>query len=97
MNLGSLTGTINIDVTQGTVFKLTATGPITINALANATTGASATIIIQQDTTGSRALSSTMKFLGGTKTLSTAANSIDVINVFYDGTNYLATLGKDFK
>lgn len=97
VNLGSASGTISIDVTQGTVFKLTASGSITIDGLANATTGSSATIIIQQDATGSRALSSTMKFLGGTKTLSTAANAIDVINVFWDGTNYLATIGKDFK
>jgi len=33
-----------------------------------------------------------MKFAGGAKTLSTAAASIDIISVFYDGTNYYASL-----
>jgi hypothetical protein len=38
-----------------------------------------------------------MKFAGGTKTLTTAANSTDIISVFYDGTTYWASLGADFK
>jgi hypothetical protein len=37
-----------------------------------------------------------MKFLGGTKTLSTAASAIDIMSVFYDGTTYYASLGKGF-
>jgi hypothetical protein len=37
-----------------------------------------------------------MKFSGGTKTLSTAASSIDVIGVFYDGTTYYASLTKGY-
>jgi hypothetical protein len=38
-----------------------------------------------------------MKFAGGTKTLTTAANSTDIISVFYDGTTYWASLSTDFK
>jgi hypothetical protein len=37
-----------------------------------------------------------MKFAGASKTLSTAANSIDIISVYYDGTNYFASLAKGF-
>jgi hypothetical protein len=36
-----------------------------------------------------------MKFAGGSKTLSTT-NTTDIISVFYDGTNYWASLSKDF-
>jgi hypothetical protein len=37
-----------------------------------------------------------MKFAGGTKTLSTAADAIDIISVVYDGTNYYASLSTNF-
>ena len=37
-----------------------------------------------------------MKFKGGDKTLSTAGGSIDVIDIFYDGTNYFAELTKAY-
>ena len=73
-----------------------ATDAITISQIPNADAGSSYTIKITQDGTGSRALTSTFKFAGGDKTLSTAAASIDVINVVYDGTDYLATLSKAY-
>jgi hypothetical protein len=37
-----------------------------------------------------------MKFAGGSKTLSTAANAVDIITVYYDGTTYWASLSKGF-
>jgi hypothetical protein len=37
-----------------------------------------------------------MKFAGADKTLSTAPGSIDIISVFYDGTNYYASLTKGY-
>ena len=89
-------GTYTPDASSGTVHKMTLTGNVTINSLANAATGSNATLIITQDGTGSRTLTSTMKFAGGSKTLSTTASTVDVITVFYDGTNYLATLVKGF-
>jgi hypothetical protein len=72
------------------------TGNITINALGNAVAGSSAVLILTQDATGNRLLSSTMKFAGNSKTLSTAASSIDIMSVFYDGTTYYATLSKGY-
>ena len=95
---GGSTGaaTITPDVATGTIFNYTLTGNITINALGNAVAGSGATLILTQDATGSRTLTSTMKFLGGSKTLSTAASAIDIMSVFYDGTTYYASLGKGF-
>jgi hypothetical protein len=53
-------------------------------------------LILTQDGTGSRLLTSDLKYAGASKTLSTAASAIDVINIFYDGTNYLASLVKGY-
>jgi len=89
--------TITPDVANGNTQTVTLTGAVTFSAFANPVAGQSLTLIVKQDATGSRALTSTMKFAGGTKTLSTAANAVDIISVYYDGTNYWASLGTDFK
>jgi hypothetical protein len=81
---------------NGNVQKITLNNNLTLNSLSNVTSGDSLTLIVTQDGTGGRTLSSTMKFAGGTKTLSTGANAIDVITIFYDGTNYLASLSTNF-
>ena len=96
--LGNQSGDISssLNATNGSIYTVTATGGITINSIANAVAGTSMTIIITQDGTGSHALTSSMKFAGGDKTLSTAGGSIDVIAVFYDGTNYYASLTKAY-
>ena len=54
------------------------------------------TLILTQDGSGNRLLTSTMKYAGASKTLSTAANSIDVISVFYDGATYYSSLSKGY-
>jgi len=89
-------GTYTPDVSSGTVQTMTLTGNVTISALTNATTGSSVNLILTQDGTGSRLLTSSMKFAGASKTLSTAASSIDVITIYYDGTQYLASLVKGY-
>jgi hypothetical protein len=89
--------TITPDVANGNTQQVTLTGNVTFNAFSNPVAGQSLTLIVKQDGTGSRTLTSSMKFAGGTKTLTTAANSVDIISVYYDGTNYWASLGKDFK
>jgi len=100
VDLGNQSGDISssLNATNGSIYKVTATGGITINSIANAVAGTSMTIIITQDGTGSHALTSSMIFSGaGSKTLSTLGNSIDVISVFYDGSTYYATLTKDYQ
>jgi hypothetical protein len=89
--------TIEPNVTNGNVQIVTLTGNVTFNVFTSPVAGQSLTLIVKQDATGSRTLTSNMKFAGGTKTLSTAANSVDIITVFYDGATYWASLGKDFK
>jgi len=93
---GSTTGTITPDVANGNVQSITLTGNITFNAFGNAEAGQSMTLIIKQSATGGETLTSTMKFAGGTNTLSTGANAIDVLSVVYDGTNYYASLSTNF-
>ncbi len=92
---GDVSSSLNAD--NGSIYTLTATGGITINSIANAVAGTSMTIIITQDGTGSHTLTSSMKFAGGNKTLSTGGGDIDIISVFYDGTNYYASLTTDYQ
>ena len=93
---GSTTGTITPDVANGNVQSITLTGNITFNAFGNAEAGQSMTLIIKQSASGGETLTSSMVFAGGTKTLSTGANAIDILSVVYDGTTYYASLSTNF-
>jgi hypothetical protein len=94
---GSTTGTITPDVANGNVQSITLTGSITLNAFANAEAGQSMTMIIKQPSSGGPyTLTSTMNWAGGTKTLSTAADAVDIVSILYDGTNYYASLSTNF-
>lgn len=94
---GTTTGTITPDVANGNVQVITLSGNITFNAFSNAETGQSMTLIVKQPSSGGPyTLTTTMKFAGGTKTLSTDADAIDIISVFYDGTTYYASLATNF-
>ena len=94
---GTATGTITPDPNDGSVQSITLTGNITLNSLSSVASGDSMTLIVKQPASGGPyTLSSTMKFAGGTKTLSTTANAIDIITIFYDGTDYLASLSTNF-
>ena len=90
------TGTITPDMNLGSIHNYLLTGNITLNTLANAAPGATATLILTQDTSGNRILTSNMKFAGNVRTLSTAANSIDILCVLYDGNTYFASLTKGY-
>jgi hypothetical protein len=98
VSVGNSTANLSavLDANSGSIFQVTANVNTTMNTIPNAVAGTSATIIITQDATGSRTLTSSMKFAGATKTLSTAASSIDIISVFYDGTTYYASLTKGY-
>lgn len=99
-NVSGLTtgGSFTPTQSNGTVQKVTATASFALNAPTGMTTGQSITLIIRQDGTGSRTMtpSSVYKFAYGSKTLSTAANAIDMLSIFYDGTNYLCNLVKGY-
>lgn len=93
--LGTTSGTITPDAANGNVQTITLNGNLTFSAFANPVAGQSITLIINTNGTG-RTLTSTMLFAGASKTLSTT-NTRDIISVFFDGTNYLASLAKDFR
>ena len=93
---GSVSGTLTPNAAAGTIYNYTLTGSITLSSLTNAVAGTGMTIILTQGGSGSYTLTSTMKFLGAAKTLSTAVGAIDIMSVFYDGTTYYASLGKGF-
>ena len=90
--------TITPNIALGSIQTVTLTGNVTFNAYGGTPqAGQSLTLIVLQDSTGNRVLTSTMKFAGGAKTLSTAANAADIIYSFYDGTNYYATLSRAYQ
>jgi len=93
---GNVNGTIQPDCSSGTIHTMTANGNITLNTLTNAVTGSSVTIIVTQDSTGTRTLTSNMKWASGFKTLTTNSNAIDIINIFYDGSTYYAGLVRGY-
>jgi hypothetical protein len=93
-SLGTTSGTITPNVANGNVQSITLNGNLTFSAFTSPEAGQSLTLIINTGGTG-RTLTSTMKFAGGSKTISTTATT-DIITVFYDGSNYWASLSKDF-
>jgi hypothetical protein len=94
-SLGTTSGTVAPNATNGNVQTITLNGNLTLNAFTSPVAGQSITLIVNTGGTG-RTLTSTMKWAGGEKTLSTT-NTTDIISVFYDGTNYWASLVKDYK
>ena len=93
-DLGTTGGTITPNFTNGAIQKITLNNNLTFSAFTSPVAGQSITLIIDTNGTG-RTLTSTMKFAGGNKTMSTT-DTIDVMTVLYDGTNYLANYVTDF-
>ena len=96
---GNSGATYTPDFEDGSVQTVTLnSATVTINAPTNMPTGGNITLILTQDGSGNRVASwnAAYKFAGGSSTLSTGAGDIDVVSIFYDGTNYLASLGTDF-
>jgi hypothetical protein len=88
--------TITPNAADGSIRSITLTGNVTFSAFTSPVSGQTITLIITQDATGSRTLTSTMKFAGASKTLTTTANAIDILTVSYIGTTYYASLSKGF-
>jgi hypothetical protein len=94
-DLGTTGGTVAPNVTNGNVQKITLNSALTINAFTSPVAGQSLTLIIYGGTAYT-SISSTMKFAGGVKTLTATAGCIDILSIYYDGTNYFASLAKGF-
>jgi hypothetical protein len=91
--------TVNCDLAVYHTVTLTGNTDFVIT---NMDTGQSIVLIITQDATGNKtatfstSTSGAVKFVGGSKTLSTAGGSIDTVTIFNDGLNYLARLDKAY-
>jgi hypothetical protein len=94
-DLGTTGGSIAPNATNGSVQKITLNSALTINGFTSPVSGQSVTLIINGGTAYTT-ITSTMKFAGGIKTLTGTAGCIDILSVYYDGTNYYASLGKGF-
>jgi hypothetical protein len=85
-------GALSLNTQAIEIWKQTLTSNITSLALANPTAGQIFTLMLIQDGTGSRTLSSpsaNIKWAGGaTPTLTTTASRRDIFRFFYDGTNW---------
>ena len=103
----SYTGTtINWNPAQGLNAAITLTQNSALNFTAAPPVGTYGTIVLTQDGTGSRTItlptigSVTNKVLGSTSTstvaLSTAANSKDILNFYFDGTNCYWNVGQGY-
>ena len=91
---GSINGTFTPNRALAVVQTATLTGNITLEVPTNMSIGQSLTLIFTQDTVGGRTLTanSNYKFASNYKVLSFSANSIDMLNMFYDGTRYYVAL-----
>ena len=103
----SYTGTtINWDPAQGLNAAITLSQNSSLSFTAAPPVGSYGTVVLTQDGTGSRTItlptiaSVTNKVLGSTSTstvaLSTAANSKDILNFYYDGTNCYWNIGQGY-
>jgi len=93
-------GAINIDVADGPIQEITLNENVTFSGFTNPEDGQSVTLILIQDGTGSRTFTedsaNTILFAGGTSTLSTAANAIDIMTIVRAGGVYYASLATNF-
>lgn len=92
--------TVTFNATNGSNAVVTLGGNRTL-AWSNTVAGTYYTLRVIQDATGSRTLTlpAGSKVIGGGSgaiTLSTAANAVDLITFYYDGTNYYITYGTNY-
>lgn len=95
---GNSSTAININLQTGSSQKITLTGNATI-VLGNPQTGGSYVLRLVQDATGTRTVTwpSSVKWPSGVApTLTTTANKIDLINLYYDGTSYYGSFSLNY-
>tara|TARA_R100001460_G_scaffold38649_2_gene73183 strand:+ start:1428 stop:6101 length:4674 start_codon:yes stop_codon:yes gene_type:complete len=97
---GNSSGNITAAIASGTVHDYTLTGNITGITLTGISTGGSATLILNQDGGGGHILDTTThssnfngwQFANDNTTIDNTAGAWTIMNVFYDGTRYYASL-----
>ena len=89
-------GSLSWSLTSGANASVTLNQNVTTFTLSNFTTGDSGVLVVKQDGTGGRTMvlpANSQVVGGGTYTPTSAANSIDVLGVYFDGTYYYWTIG----
>jgi len=91
---GTSSGSITPNWNDGSIQKIILNGGLSLNVPINMQSGSSLKLIVRQNASGNHTLTpnASLKFKGGNKTLSTSSNAIDMIKIYYDGTNYLCDL-----
>lgn len=86
---GNTSTAATVNFNNGAKQAFTATGNV-VFTFSNPKVGAQYTLIITQDSTGSRTYTwpAAVKWPGGTTPTGSGANKIDVITMLYDGTSY---------
>jgi hypothetical protein len=95
---GNATGNLTPNRNNGSIQNFTLIGNITLLPVANINAGQWITLILTQDSTGNRLLDANTAYLfaSGFQTLTTDSGAIDMLNIFYDGSSYYATLTVDY-
>ena len=96
LTAGAGAATLAPNAANGSIqtFNMSTATSLTFNGFTSAVAGQSITIIVTNNTIST--ISSTMKWAGGLKTLSGTSGAIDIISVYFDGTNYYASLGRGY-
>jgi hypothetical protein len=91
---GTSSGSITPDWNNGSIQKIILNGGLSLNVPINMQSGSFLKLVVRQNASGNHLLTpnASLKFKGGNKTLSTSANAIDMMKIYYDGTNYLCDL-----
>ena len=91
---GTSSGSITPNWNNGSIQKIILNGGLSLNVPINMQSGSTMKLIVRQNASGNNLLTpnSSLKFKGGNKTLSTSSNAIDMIKIYYDGTNFLCDL-----
>jgi hypothetical protein len=87
---GNVSGATTFNRLNGSTITAMLTGNITVTLTNGVAKGDTLELILTQDATGSRTATwpSNFKKAGGSMTLSTGANAVDVIKMVWDGTNW---------
>jgi hypothetical protein len=93
-NIGTISGSTTLNRNTASIQRATATDSFALTVPSNFTVGQSLTLIVEQGGSGNCIASydAAYKFASNYKTLSTTVGSIDMINMFYDGTTVFCTL-----
>ena len=91
---GTSSGFITPNWNDGSIQKIILNGGLSLNVPINMQSGSTLKIVVRQNASGNHLLTpnASLKFKGGNKSLSTSANAIDMIKIYYDGTTYLCDL-----